>query len=133
MIALNLPLEDVQIERITYSQPGTMRPGVAGRSDEYRCSYVIKTKRLDLRFSAHKFNRRFFTSPEEQNGVCMDDVRAAQSIPNSIGATRWMTFAAAQGEMCNTHYAQLGVDRVEKDADGNSRLIKFGADSNSAP
>ncbi len=112
---------DVQITKIRYGYLNARRTG------EYRCSYEIKTLRQDLRFTAHKLIRRFWTSAEDQKTVCMDDVRKAQAIPNSIGATKWITAALAQGEMCETHYALMGLDRVEKDESGVERLIKFGS------
>ncbi len=120
-IAAGAAATDVQISKIRYS-----RLGVRGVENEYRCSYEVSSLRRDLRFSSHQFNRRFWTSAEDQKTVCMDDVRAAQAIPNSIGATKWITAALLQGYMCNTHYALMGLDQISKDENGNTKIIKFG-------
>ena len=94
--------------------------------DEYRCSYEVKSNRKDLRFQAHHVNRRFWTSAEERSGVCMDDVRQAQAIPGSIGAAKWITAALLQGYMCSTNYVTIGLDQIEKDENGNVRILKYG-------
>lgn len=120
-IAAGASASDVQITKIRYSYLG------ARTANEYRCSYEIKTLRRDLRFTAHKFNRRFWTSEEDRKTVCMDDVRKAQAIPNSIGATKWITAALLQGYMCETNYALMGLDRIENDENGKEVLVKFGS------
>ena len=107
--------------------------GARGIPNEFRCSYEVVSLRKDLRFKSNHLNRRFWTNADEQAGVCMDDVREAQSIPGSIGAAKWMTGALLQGNMCNTNYATLGLDRIEKDANGNSVLVKYGTEKPAAP
>lgn len=111
----------------------TSRIGDRGIPNEFRCSYEVVSHRKDLRFQTHHVNRRFWTNPEEQAGVCMDDVREAQAIPGSIGAAKWMTGALLQGNMCNTNYATLGLDRIEKDANGSSVLVKYGTQKPATP
>ncbi len=95
-------------------------------ASEYRCSYEVVSTRKDLRFKSHHLNRRFWTSEDERNGVCMDDVRQAQAIPGSIGAAKWITAALAQGYMCNTNYATMGLVQITKDENGNVRILKYG-------
>jgi hypothetical protein len=119
-------IDDIAISSIRYGAIGER-----GLPGEFRCSYEVVSKRKDLRFQTHHFNRRFWTSQEEQAGVCMDDVRAAQAIPGSIGAAKWMTAALLQGYMCNTNYATLGFDRMETDSNGVTKLVKFGSDPTS--
>ncbi|CAN5698273.1 hypothetical protein BH10BDE1_BH10BDE1_01940 [soil metagenome] len=107
--------------------------GARGIPNEFRCSYEVVSLQKDLRFKSNHLNRRFWTNADEQAGVCMTDVREAQSIPGSIGAAKWMTGALLQGNMCNTNYATLGLDRIEKDANGNSVLVKYGKEKPAAP
>lgn len=121
-IAAGAKPTDMVISEIRYS-----RLGARGNDKEYRCSYVVQSLRKDLRFTSHRHNRRFHTGLEEQQGVCMDDVREAKAIPNSIGASKFITAALAQGRMCETHYSLLGLDRVETDSTGKTVLLKFGS------
>lgn len=123
-VAAGAAATDVQISKVSASALGDR--GIPG---EYRCSYDVSSLRRDLRFSAHKLERRFWTNTEVQKTACSDDVRAAQAIPNSIGATKWLTATLFQGVMCNTHYALMGLDRISKDENGNTKILKFGSEN----
>ncbi len=120
--AQGLVLDAVTITSASYSNTWVRR-----NESVYRCSYVVESKRRDLRFQTHYYNRPFRTKYGEEKGTCVVDVRKAQATPGSIGAAQWMSAPLAKNELCYTSYATLGLDRVETGSDGAERLIKFGS------
>lgn len=107
--------------------------GKNGAAKKLECAYVVWSDRQDLRFESKNLNSRWWTSAEEQKGVCMDDVRQAEAIPGSIGAGRGISGTLIQGEVCSSRYLMPGLDRIGKDLNGNPKIVKFGTRQYSRP
>lgn len=129
-IGLQIPKTEklLGIERgaIEYTRPYVSFSGGTGQETELACRYEIRSKRQDLRFQVKRVNIRYWTNQDEQRGVCMDDVRAAETIPGSLGAGRSLSASLTQGQMCSSFYAIAGIDKVGTDSQGEKRIIKFG-------
>lgn len=111
---------------LKYSAPNVSFEGANGVVQNLFCSYAVWSERKDLRFDMRNQGTINWTDAEEKVGACMENVRAAEAIPGSIGAGRGFSASLLQGEMCSSLYLMPGLDRIGKDLNGNPTIIKFG-------